>query len=300
MKKVLAILAVVTLLMSSAAFATMSRVGGTGLPLWMIADDAQIVLEPSVLAKNTNLAVIETDGTGIWGMVTADLGEGSSLGIYASWPEMAISSVPSSLLMMLGPLDIPTGTGVLYGMDLDGMGLTVGLAYGSAGEKYEEGETEGFENGDYETANGWGLAVPVGLSLSGDMPMDINLIVELASIAMYEAKDYDDTTGDLVSEMYQGASTALIVGLAAKAQTGDLIGNISGGIATAPGAGMWAKSYDTDGSLLTHTEMAVDIFGWNANLGLANVFKGNRYNNSNNRRRHKDAGRKCCNDIKGR
>ena len=219
MKKILVVLAVLTLF-ASMAMASQTRIEGLGLnrntwdgsDAWMVSDAANVELFPATIVKYPKLAVFEYGYYGdLASYVNLDL-LGGVIGLYTN------TNTYSYLL------DNTVNSGVLYGKNLsDTMSVAVGVTYQQYLDKQVENSTEVPVSTDQNIyVNGFNNAVGInlGLGLLGDIPMDFGLSL---SIPLYITNEdtYFNTDGDKV-EFDQAKTAGIEVKLSGKATLGDM------------------------------------------------------------------------------
>lgn len=302
MKKVLVILAVMAFAFAGLTFATSSRINGLGVPTWMTLDDDAIVFS-YVGQLNTfkNLALLEMSGAGTgWGGATIDLG-GNALGIYVNVPgtvnvdlfNNVISTINS--ITTLSTVNIGANTynltdvtvvpdnqiTALYDLGLEGMDIGLGLAYSAAGQSYAEKTT--YSAKDEISSSASEIAILLGASLKGDMPIDIGLSVNLPS-ASYKTSDYRlaGTDSKLKNEdKVDGSGLGIDFGARLVANK-DLIANL--GVGFGSGSTKVAlKKDNNDNDVWTDTgdvngETSGETSNLLVNLGVAKLLKANNVN----------------------
>jgi len=220
MKKVLAILAIVMLMFSSMAFATSARIDGLGVPVWMTDDDSIVTMFPGALASFSDLAVLEAENGGdALGMVNVGI-EGGVLSIYQG-PVLVssadeIASVNSLLSLESSFTALTYQTGVMYTAKLDDTMSAGGGVFYAASSDEDKIETPD-EDQDTFSQSSMNLGILLGLSMAGDMPVDIGLSVILPTLAE-DYKNYHGTNIDELENSEEAAGSALKLGLNARAK----------------------------------------------------------------------------------
>ena len=305
MKKVLVILAVMAFAFAGLTFATSSRINGLGVPTWMTLDDDAIVFG-YVGQLNTfkNLALLEMSGPGTgWGGATIDLG-GNALGIYVNVPGTVNTNLFNSVIStihtlntmsLLSTVNIGSSTynlinvtvvpdnqiTALYDLGLEGMDIGLGLAYSAAGKSYAEKTT--YNAKDEISSSASEIAILLGASLKGDMPIDIGLSVNLPS-ASYKTSDYRlaGTDSKLKNEDKVDGS-GLGIGFAARLVANkDLIANLGIGFGSGSTKAALKKDNDNNDSWSdagdTNKEISGETSNILVNLGVAKLLKANNVN----------------------
>jgi hypothetical protein len=305
MKKVLVILAVMAFAFAGLTFATTSRINGLGVPTWMTLDDDAIVFG-YVGQLNTfkNLALLEMSGPGTgWGGATIDLG-GNALGIYVNVPGTVNTNLFNSVIStintlntmsLLSTVNIGSSTykltdvtvvpdnqiTALYDLGLEGMDIGLGLAYSAAGKSYAE--KSNYKAQDEISSSAYEIAILLGASLKGDMPIDIGLSVNLPS-ASYKTSGYRlaGTDSKLQNEdKVDGSGFGIDLGARLVANK-DLIANLLVGFGSGStkvalkkdnnSNDSWSDADDTNGEISGETSNIL------VNLGVAKLLKANNVN----------------------
>ena len=214
MKKVLATLAIVMLMFSSMAFATSARIDGLGVPAWMTQDQVLVYDIPSQFVNYGNEVVFE-DGNNIRGRINAVLGEGVvslSMVPNSNMANQLINNAETALdadayvpdstgLATIGAL-----TGIGYALDLgDGMAVGVNLLIGLASTGEEDNMP--LSGATIDTSSAMELGVQLGLTKSGDMPIDIAVGIVLPSST--DTNDYQ--TAGVITETRESRTDSCMI-----------------------------------------------------------------------------------------
>lgn len=302
MKKVFVILAVMAFAFAGLTFATDSRIAGLGVPVWMTLDDDSIVFGYAGQLNNyKNLALLELNGPGSgWGGATIDLG-GNALGLYINVPGTVSTGLFSDVISTINSIPILSTVNVssstykltnmsvtpdnqitaLYGLGLEGMNIGIGLAYSANSKSYAEKTT--YLAKDEISSSASEIGILLGASLTGDMPIDIGLSVNLPS-ASYKTSDYrlSGTDSKLDNEDKVDAS-GLGIGVGARLiSNNDLIANLGVGFSSGSikialkkdnnDNDNWSDTGDVNG------EIAGEVSNLSVNLGIAKLLKANNVN----------------------
>jgi len=302
MKKVLVILAVMAFAFAGLTFATSSRINGLGVPTWMTLDDDAIVFG-YVGQLNTfkNLALLEMSGAGTgWGGATIDLG-GNALGIYVNVPGTVNTNLFNNVISTINSIAILSTVNIgantydltdvtvvpdnqitaLYDLGLEGMDIGLGLAYSAAGQSYAEKTT--YSAKDEISSSASEIAILIGASLKGDLPIDIGLSVNLPS-ASYKTSDYRlaGTDSKLQNEdKVDGSGLGIDFGARLVANK-DLIANLLVGFGSGSTKAALKKDNNSNDSWSDAGDVNGEISGETSNLlvnlGVAKLLKANNVN----------------------
>ncbi|MEI7542025.1 MAG: hypothetical protein WCJ94_02090 [bacterium] len=220
MKKILVVLAVLTLF-ASMAMASQTRIEGLGLnrntwdgsDAWMVSDAANVELFPATIVKYPKLAVFEYGYYGdLASYVNLDL-LGGVIGLYTN-TNTNIDIVSSNV-----------NSGVLYGKNLsDTMSVAVGVTYQQYLDKQVENPTEDpVSNNKDIHVNQFSNAIGInlGLNLLGDIPMDFGLSFALP-LDINNEDTYFNPAGDKI-EFDQTKNAGIEIKLSSKATLGDMV-----------------------------------------------------------------------------
>ena len=302
MKKVLVILAVMAFAFAGLTFATSSRINGLGVPTWMTLDDDAIVFG-YVGQLNTfkNLALLEMSGAGTgWGGATIDLG-GNALGIYVNVPGTVNTNLFNNVISTINSIAILSTVNIgantydltdvtvvpdnqitaLYDLGLEGMDIGLGLAYSAAGQSYAEKTT--YSAKDEISSSASEIAILIGASLKGDLPIDIGLSVNLPS-ASYKTSDYRlaGTDSKLQNEdKVDGSGFGIDLGARLVANK-DIIANLGIGFSSGSTKAALKKDNNSNDSWSDAGDVNGEISGETSNLlvnlGVAKLLKANNVN----------------------
>ncbi|HDQ26340.1 MAG TPA: hypothetical protein ENN43_06320 [bacterium] len=199
---------------------------------------------PALITKLGNVVAIEYVGTYLGYIVlNTDIGT------------IGISSAPAQGVYVPGVSpSLANGLlGLSYGTELEGMAIGATLRYGaySEGEKTKSPAPD-YDKVSYEEDSGYNtLGLNLGVSLAGDMPIDLGLGVSMLN-EYYNETDYDNTSGD---KNYDYNEAANILGLALNARVGLDSWIIGAMVNFATGDDKWTykeeASYGTDDMIAT-------------------------------------------------
>ncbi len=304
MKKLLAILAVFAFVLSGMTFATDSA--GLGVPVWMTLDDDSVVFSyVGQLNSFKNLALLELTGPGFgFGGATFDL-SGNALGIYAgkdivnsglysdlnsfifSLPGVlkSTASIGATSYNLNNTVDTPDNQLLaLYGLGLEGMDIGIGLGYSASGLNIASKTT--YEAKDEISGSQSQINALLGVSLKGDMPIDVALSLGLPSSTNKVVDQRWDGTENASKEDNEDKveASGMDLGISARGVIGgDLIANLGFAMSSGKITANFKKDGNDDGDWEDQTtDTKIEISGEKSlmgiDLGVAKLLKVNNIN----------------------
>ena len=242
MKKAIVILSVL-MLFAASSFATQARVDSLGVSTWMVQDEyLTTTYFPQMVVNYDKMAKIEYGNTNFAGQANLSLGPGV-LGIIANVPNVSVIAG-----------NAVTSTGAIYGFELKGMALGVGLTYGSSGTKQNNGAINGDVAGDYTSvhAANIGIVAGLGINLGKNMPLDLGLRFNVPS--KFTQDDITkNATGVKTAEAQDGTTGIELAVDGRIGLPGDMMGNVGVSFVNLKRSNI-AKGYTGAGILNASTE----------------------------------------------
>ncbi len=272
MKKFLVVIAIVSLVFASSAFASQTKLLSLGgLPVTMTNLDQIVNVYPSLIQNFKNIAVVEMtdfDNPSAYSFIDTSLGV---VGISGrSNPGIAI---PGGLGMVYV---LPAVTGAFYGTNLGAMNVGGYVLYGQRITDFNENIFNKEKDSTAGDNNSY-IKVNVGASLKvADLPVDSSIALTIPGrIETNQVRNFN-TDGKLVGESWTG-DTLLAIDMNGRTKINGWMLNLMGNITTGTRSTTNMVDANANGSFTdtgdTWTIASTANTDWSVNIDGANTMK---------------------------